>query len=68
MNEIINLIRLTHPQALNAAIFAAENGTIEEAEEAAAELLAALYIDDTFNQCTESELLAAISEATTEYN
>lgn len=66
MHNIINLIKLTHPAALNAAIFAAENETAEEAEAAADELLAALYLDDTFNEYTESELNAAIAEAINE--
>lgn len=65
MNEIINLIRLTHPTALNEAIEAVENGT--DIDEAAADLMAALYTDDTFNDYSEEQLTAAIAEMINEY-
>ena len=65
MNEIINLIRLTHPTALNEAIEAVENGT--DVYEAAADLMAALYTDDTFNDYSEEQLTAAIAEMINEY-
>lgn len=65
MNEIINLIRLTHPAALNEAIEAVENGT--DIDEAAADLMAALYTDDTFNDYTDTELQTAVAEVITEY-
>ena len=65
MNEIINLIRLTHPAALNEAIEAVENGT--DIDEAAADLMAALYTDDTFNEYSEEQLTAAIAEMINEY-
>lgn len=65
MNEIINLIRLTHPTALNEAIEAVENGT--DIDEAAADIMAALYTDDTFNEYSEEQLTAAIAEMINEY-
>lgn len=67
MQNVINLIWLTHPAALNAVIFAAENETPADVEAAGGELLAALYLDDTFNEYGESELIAAIAEAINEY-
>ena len=65
MNEIATLIRLTHPTALNEAIEAVENGT--DLDEAAADLMAALYTDDTFNDYTDTELQTAVAEVITEY-
>lgn len=65
MNEIISLIWLTHPTALNDAISAVEDGT--DIDEAAAELVTALYTDDTFNEYSDDELQAAIAEAINEY-
>ena len=65
MNEIATLIRLTHPTALNEAIEAVENGT--DIDEAAADLMAALYTDDTFNDYSEEQLTAAIAEMINEY-
>ena len=65
MNEIINLIRLTHPAALNEAIEAVENGT--DLDETAADLMAVLYTDDTFNDYSEEQLTAAIAEMINEY-
>ena len=65
MNEIINLIQLTHTTALNEAIEAVENGT--DIDEAAAELALKLYTDDTFNEYSEEQLTAAIAEMINEY-
>lgn len=65
MNSLINLIWLTHPTALNDAIDAHQSGL--ELDEAAAEVVTALYTDDTFNEYSESELQAAIAEAISEY-
>lgn len=61
MNEITALIRLTHPAALNDAITAYQDGT--PINDAADEVLAALYTDDTFNHYTDEQLLAAITLA-----
>ena len=36
-------------------------------KEAAADLMAVLYTDDTFNYYTDTELQAAVAEAITEY-
>ena len=65
MNCIISLIWLTHPAALNDAITTYQDGTT--IDDACAEVLAALYTDDTFNEYTESELQAAICEVITNY-
>ena len=59
MNEITTLIWLTHPAALNDAITAYQDGT--PINDAADEVLAALYTDDTFNHYTDEQLLAAIT-------
>ena len=61
MNEITALIWLTHPAALNDAITAYQDGT--PIDDAADEVLAALYTDDTFNHYTDEQLLAAIALA-----
>ena len=61
MNEITTLIWLTHPAALNDAITAYQDGT--PINDAADEVLAALYTDDTFNHYTDEQLLAAITLA-----
>ncbi len=65
MNEITALIWLLHPIALNAAIAEYQNGA--ELDEAAAEVIAAVYTDDAFNEYNESELQAAICEEITNY-
>ena len=65
MNEITALIWLTHPAALNDAITAYQDGA--SLNDAAAEVMAALCTDDTFNEYTESELQAAICEEITNY-
>ena len=67
MREIISLIWLTHPTALNDAITAAQEGTPEEAEDEFSYLFAALLVDDTFSAYSQEELQAAIEEAITEY-
>lgn len=65
MNEIINLIRLTHNATLCDAIQDYWEGTpIDEATE---EVISFLRYDDAFNEYSEDELQAAISEAITEY-
>ena len=61
MNEIKILIQLTHPAAVVALLDAAENYP-EDLESATGELLAALSLDDTFNEYTTDELTAAINE------
>lgn len=61
MNEIKILIQLTHPAAVAALLDAAEN-TPEELENAAGELLAALSLDDTFNEYSTDEITTAINE------
>lgn len=65
MNNIINLIWLTHPTALNDAIAAYQDGAA--IDNTASDVIAALYTDDTFNEYSNAELQAAISEAITEY-
>ena len=65
MNDITALIWLTHPTATADAISAYNDGA--SLDEAAADLMAALYIDDTFNGYTDAELQAAATEAITEY-
>lgn len=65
MSQITALIWLTHPAALNTAINDYQSGT--DLDEAAADVAAALYTDDTFNEYTAAELQAAIAEAITEY-
>ena len=65
MSQIINLIWLTHPAALNTAINDYQAGT--DLDEAVDDVAAALYTDDTFNEYTAAELQAAIAEAITEY-
>ena len=67
MNEIISLIWLTHPTALNDAITAAREESPEDADAELSTLLAALMVDDTFNDYTEEQLAAAIAEAINEY-
>lgn len=67
MNEIINLIWLTHPTALNDAITVAHEESPEDAERECGFLFGQLLSDDTFNGYSESELEAAISEAISEY-
>lgn len=61
MHEIKILIQLAHPGAVAALLDAAENYP-EDLESAAGELLAALSLDDTFNEYTTDELTAAINE------
>ena len=65
MSQIINLSWLTHPAALNTAINDYQAGA--DLDEAADDVAAALYTDDTFNEYTAAELQAAITEAITEY-
>lgn len=65
MSQITALIWLTHPAALNTAINDYQAGT--DLDEAADDVAAALYTDDTFNEYTAAELQAAIAEAITEY-
>ena len=65
MPQITALIWLTHPAALNTAINDYQAGA--DLDEAAADVAAALYTDDTFNEYTDAELQAAIAEAITEY-
>ena len=65
MKEITTLIRLTHPTALNYAITARQEGA--DLGDAADEVLAALYTDDTFNEYTDTELRAAVEEVLAEY-
>lgn len=67
MNEITNLIRLTHPTALNDAIAAAQDGAPDEAEEEYSYLFGQILSDDTFNGYTEEQLTAAINELINEY-
>ena len=67
MNDLTNLIWLTHPTALNDAITAAQDGTPEDAENEFSFLFSLLLGDDTFNEYTAEELQAAIEEAVTEY-
>lgn len=62
MNSITNLIRLTHPTALKEAIEAAHDGTPDDAEETYSYLFGALLNDDTFNEYSDTELIAAIDE------
>lgn len=66
MNEIISLVWLTHPFAISNAIDAYQDGT--PIDDAAAEVIAALYVDDTFNEYSDAQLQAAISEILSEYN
>lgn len=66
MNDIISLIWMTHPTALNDAIRASQESP-EDAEAALGTLFTALLVDDTFNEYTEAELQAAIAEAIAEY-
>lgn len=49
MNEIISLIWLTHPTALNDAITAAREESPEDAEYEFSYLFGAILNDDTFN-------------------
>lgn len=63
--EIKRLIWLTHPTALNDAINDYQDGT--DLDDVAADVAAALYTDDTFNEYTAADLEAAIAEAITEY-
>ncbi len=65
MSQITALIWLTHPAALNTAINDYQAGT--DLDDAADDVAAALYTDDTFNEYTAAELQAAIAEAITEY-
>lgn len=67
MNEIISLIWLTHPTALNDVITAAREENPDDADAELSTLLAALMVDDTFNDYTEEQLAAAIAEAINEY-
>lgn len=60
MRGIINLIRLTHPTALNDAINEYQEGM--PIDEAVAKVIAALYTDDTFNEYSEEQLQTAITE------
>lgn len=67
MNEIITLMWLTHPTALDNALTAFREESPEEAENERDFLFWQLLNDDTFNGYSESELQAAISEAINEY-
>lgn len=67
MKEIISLMWLTHPTALNDAITAAREENPDDADAELSTLLAALMVDDTFNDYTEEQLAAAIAEAINEY-
>lgn len=60
MNELKNLIWLTHPTAMSDAISAVENG--QDIDDAALEIVTVLYTDDTFNEYSEDELQAAVAE------
>ena len=64
MNTIISLLWLTHPTALNDAIADVQDGM--DIDDAVAEVVTALYTDDTFNEYSEAELQAAIAETITE--
>lgn len=63
--DLVNLIRLTHGAGLNSVIEASYESE-ESAEYEASMLMAALYVDDTFNEYTEAELQTAIAEAINE--
>lgn len=67
MNEIISLIWLTHPTALNDAITAAREESPEDAEHEFSYLFGAILNDDTFNGYSPEEIQAAIAEAINEY-
>lgn len=60
MNELKNLIWLTHPTAMSDAISAVKDG--QDIDEAALEVVTALYTDDTFNEYSENELQTAVAE------
>lgn len=60
MNELKNLIWFTHPIAMCDAISAVENG--QDIDEAALEVVMALYTDDAFNEYSEDELQSAVAE------
>lgn len=66
MNQIINLIWASHPRLLDDVI-TKHNLFPEEEEDAIADLIAALYIDDTFNSYTTEQLEDAIHEMLNEY-
>ena len=67
MNEIISLIWLTHPTALNDAITAAREESPEDAEYEFSYLFGTILNDDTFNGYSPEEIQAAIAEAINEY-
>lgn len=62
---LTHLIWLTHPQAMSDAINAVQDGM--DIDDAAAEVITALYTDDTFNEYSEAELQAAVADVITEY-
>lgn len=65
MKDLTALIWLTHPTATADAISEYNDGA--SLDEAAADLMAALYTDDTFNEYSEEQLTAAIAEMINEY-
>lgn len=68
MNEIITLIRLSHPGKLYEAIMSARYDDADTAEDTADELVFALFHDDTFNEYTGSQLRDAVNQAIADYN
>ena len=60
MIDLATLIWMTHPTATADAINAYDDG--EELDEAVAELVTSLYIDDTFNEYSDEQLQAAATE------
>lgn len=67
MNEIITLLWLAHPAALNDAITAAREESPEDAEYELSSLFSAILADDTFNGYSSEEIEAAVAEAINEY-
>ena len=65
MNELINLILLTHANGIESLMLAIESDDNPEYEESA--LLTALQTDDTFNAYDESTLSAAVGMALARY-
>lgn len=65
MTQLKNLLQLTRPTLMaDAASYLCDGWSVEDATESA---LTALYTDDTFNEYSETELQAAISEIITDF-
>lgn len=66
MQEIINLIWLTHPQQMDYVMKATEEHDQDSLDAELSTLMAALYVDDTFNEYSEEQLQQAVNEAINE--